>query len=64
MGRLPPILRRGVGKTDFPEPSSTIRWSGRWRAYPSSPRHDRVGLFATTGRVTAERFDVWQLASI
>jgi len=40
------------------------RTSFTWRAYPSSPRHDRVGLFATKGRVTAKRFDVWQLASI
>ena len=40
------------------------RTSFTWRAYRSSPRHDRVGLFATAGRITADRLDVWQLASI
>ena len=40
------------------------RTSFTWRAYPSSPRHDRIGLFATSGRITADRIDVWQLASI
>lgn len=35
-----------------------------WRAYPSDPRHDRIGLFATAGLVTADRLDIWQLASI
>ena len=40
------------------------RTSFTWRVYPSSPRHDRIGLFATSGRITADRIDVWQLASI
>ena len=40
------------------------RTSFTWRAYPSSSRHDRIGLFATSGRITANRLDVWQLASI
>ena len=40
------------------------RTSFTWRAYPSSARHDRIGLFATSGRITADRIDVWQLASI
>ena len=40
------------------------RTSFTWRAYPSDPHHDRIGLFAAGGSIRAERIDVWQIASI